>query len=191
MMTTEMEYEAKSLLTNEEYQTLQQWFGKKKAVTQMNDYYDTEAFMLKQQTAALRVRTKEQNATLTLKQQTEEGMVETHQSLHAEELALLNTGTLPDGAVKTAIEALLGNVPSFHHYGQLTTHRSTYPYKDGIICLDHSVYNNREDFEIEYEGTSMTQATTVLFELLQDQHIEYKPAKNKVARFFATSPYLS
>ncbi|MFS0787283.1 CYTH domain-containing protein [Shouchella sp. 1P09AA] len=190
-MTTEMEYEAKSLLTKEEYTTLQQWFGKKNAVTQTNDYYDTEAFMLKQQTAALRVRTKEQKATLTLKQQTEEGMVETHQSIHAEELALLKKGTLPEGAVKTAIEALLGNASSFHHYGQLTTHRSTYSYKKGMICLDHSVYNDREDFEIEYEGTSMTQARTVLFELLHEQQIEYKAAKNKVARFFASSPYLS
>lgn len=191
LMTTEMEYEAKSLLTKEEYEQLQHVLGKKQPLTQRNEYFDTQAFHLKDKTAALRIRTKEGKAVLTLKQQTDEGMVETHQKLEETDQALFLSGTLPEGAVKIAIESLLPNTCVFYPYGQLTTHRITYPYKDGLLCLDHSEYNHREDYEIEYEGTSMIQAVEVLTELLHQQQITCKPAANKVARFFSTSPHFT
>ncbi len=186
-----MEYEAKSLLTKEEYEQFQYVLGEKKPITQQNEYFDTVAFHLKHEKAALRIRTKEGKVVLTLKQQTDEGMVETHQQLKEADHALLRSGTLPEGSVKKAIQSLLPNQTSFYPYGQLITHRITYPYKDGLLCLDHSEYNHQEDYEIEYEGTSMTQAVEVLTELLTQQQITCKPAANKVARFFSTSPHFT
>lgn len=186
-----MEYEAKSLLTKEEYEQFQYVLGEKKPITQQNEYFDTDSFHLKHEKAALRIRTKEGKVVLTLKQQTDEGMVETHQQLKEADHALLRSGTLPEGSVKKAIQSLLPNQTSFYPYGQLITHRITYPYKDGLLCLDHSEYNHQEDYEIEYEGTSMTQAVEVLTELLTQQQITCKPAANKVARFFSTSPHFT
>ncbi|WP_078391738.1 CYTH domain-containing protein [Shouchella patagoniensis] len=183
-MTQEMEYEAKSMLTKTGYNKLIKVFPNNEPITQQNDYFDTLDFTLKQKGAALRVRHKKDTHTLTLKQSQKDGLLETHQPLTAEQINLLHNGQIPDGPVKRATTFLLGDKPHLHYFGSLKTIRTEINYRNGTLCLDHSLYNNTEDFEIEFEGSSIKHAEFELNHLLQQVGLESKKAKNKVARFF-------
>ncbi|WP_054710880.1 CYTH domain-containing protein [Bacillus sp. JCM 19041] len=186
-MTQEMEYEAKSMLTKSGFNKLINMFPNYEPITQQNDYFDTVDFNLKQRGAALRVRHKKDTHTLTLKQSEKDGLLETHQPLRAEQIDELHNGQIPDGPVKSATTSLLGYKPNLRYFGSLKTIRTEINYRNGILCLDHSSYNNTEDFEVEFEGVSITHAEFELTHLLQQLGLEPKKAKNKVARFFDDS----
>lgn len=62
-MAKEIEYEAKSMLSEAAYRQLTGKFGTK-AEKQQNDYYDTADFTLKSAGAALRVRRKKARPSL-------------------------------------------------------------------------------------------------------------------------------
>ncbi len=182
-MVKEIEYEAKSMLSEAAYRQLTEKFGTK-AEKQQNDYYDTADFKLKNAGAALRVRKKKGSSVFTLKAPAKGGLLETHQSLTRSEEQLLLTGTLPEGEVQLAIKGLIGTIPAVRHFGSLTTYRMEMPYKGGVLCLDHSLYAGTEDFEIEYEGQSLAHAESILTQLLAEADVPFVPAKNKVARFY-------
>lgn len=183
-MTQEMEYEAKSMLTKTGFNKLIKMFPNNEPITQQNDYFDTIDFSLKQKGAALRVRHKKDTHTLTLKQTQKDGLLETHHPLTTEQLNLLHNGHFPEGPVKMATISLLGDKPNLQYFGSLKTIRTEINYRNGTLCLDHSLYNNTEDFEVEFEGYSIEHAEYELNHLLQQLGLASKKAKNKVARFF-------
>lgn len=182
-MAKEIEYEAKSMLSEAAYRQLTEKFGTK-AEKQQNDYYDTADFTLKSAGAALRVRRKKGSSVFTLKAPANGGLLETHQPLTKSDEQLLLSGALPEGEVQSAIKELIGTIPTIRHFGSLTTYRMEAPYKGGVLCLDHSVYAGTEDYEIEYEGQSLEHAESILTQLLAEADVPFVPAKNKVARFY-------
>lgn len=184
-MTSVMEYEAKSLLIEEDFIKLKNYFQLQKSLSQQNDYFDTNDFLLKQAGVALRIRYKETQIELTLKKPVDEGLQEINQRLETNTAKkIYTTGTLPDGAVREAINSLIGSEQLIHCFGKLTTNRIEHPYDEGTLFLDHSEYGEFEDFEVEYEGYSMEHAQSVLISLLSDLHIKPIPAKSKIARFY-------
>ncbi|MBC3697800.1 CYTH domain-containing protein, partial [Bacillus pumilus] len=82
-MAQEIEIELKQLLMKEEFEQLKQHFQLKDSDfhTQTNYYFDTPQFDIKSQFAALRMREKNGQWVLTLKEPHEIGLLETHQTI--------------------------------------------------------------------------------------------------------------
>lgn len=190
-MSQEIEIEFKNLLTQEEFLRLIHEFvvNENDFNKQTNYYFDTEDFKLKQHKSALRVRMKKEGYTLTLKQQFEEHILETHQKLSKDIFdGLLKGKTLPDGAVSDVIKNNLGiNLSQITYLGELTTFRAEFPYKDGLLVLDENHYLGKIDYEIEYESADYKVGLKNFNDLLDEKEIPNRVTESKIARFFSES----
>ncbi|WP_216828270.1 CYTH domain-containing protein [Alkalihalobacterium elongatum] len=186
-MAREIEIEAKNLLTKEELQQLQDTFSinDSQFISQTNHYFDTLGFNLKERKAALRIREKNSEFMITLKQPNRVGLMETNQSVSKEEAEqMIRTGQLPDGEVKEDIETLKVPIGQFAYLGSLTTSRAEITVNEQIVVLDISQYLDTSDYELEVEGTSVEAVNSLFNSLLQQHNIPKRPTKNKIIRFF-------
>jgi Uncharacterized protein conserved in bacteria len=135
-MAQELEIEFKNMLTPEEFSSLCRKFNLDASsfFKQVNDYFDTPTFALREKKSALRIRHIDGRHDLTLKQPHESAILETHQWLSDEEsLNLIHFGIIPAGNVEQAITDMDINVDHLIHIGELTTLRTQFPYKNGQI----------------------------------------------------------
>lgn len=186
-MSQNIEIEFKNMLTQEEFQLLTIHFKiePKQFKKQINHYFDTNSFTLKEKGSALRIREKESWFEMTLKQPAQQGLLETNQKLtpsQAEEA--LSTGKLPDGVVKDTVSELIKDTESLLYFGSLTTVRAEIEYKEGLLVLDHSYYLNTEDYELEYEVTNESAGYGIFSRLLEDLKIPIRLTDNKIKRFY-------
>ncbi|MCM3573129.1 CYTH domain-containing protein [Mesobacillus subterraneus] len=186
-MSQNIEIEFKNMLTQEEFQLLTIHFKiePKQFKKQINHYFDTNSFTLKEKGSALRIREKESWFEMTLKQPAQQGLLETNQILtpiQAEEA--LSTGKLPDGVVKGAVSELIKDTEPLLYFGSLTTVRAEIEYKEGLLVLDHSYYLNTEDYELEYEVTNESAGYEIFSRLLEDLKIPIRLTDNKIKRFY-------
>ncbi|WP_078381408.1 CYTH domain-containing protein [Sutcliffiella halmapala] len=185
----EIEIEFKNILTFEEFTTLCSSFQVQAEdfFSQENHYFDTPTFSLKESGCALRIRKKENNYTLTLKQPANEGLLETHQVITEEEKAKMfeEEEGLINGDIFTILKDQLMIDPlSVRYFGTLKTNRVEFPYKNGLLVLDESHYLQTSDFEIEYEVSNYLEGQKHFQELLQAHNIPVRETKNKIARFY-------
>ncbi|MFD2705051.1 CYTH domain-containing protein [Salibacterium lacus] len=187
-MSRETEIEKKNLLTKEEFKRLCRRFNvnEDQFTRQANTYFDTEQGAVRTEGAALRIREKNKDMVLTLKQPAEEGLLETNQTLSPDETEAVMAGRLfPEGEVKQALtESLHIDPEHIEQLGTLETMRTEFPFKTGILFLDHSTYLDVEDFEIEIEGPSEKEVEILLYDLLKEQNIPERRTPNKIKRFF-------
>ncbi|MFB6465353.1 CYTH domain-containing protein [Cytobacillus sp. Hz8] len=186
-MSQNIEIEFKNLLTEAEFTALKTYFLFADAdfKKQENHYFDTVNFALKAKGCALRIREKNGQYEMTLKQPAKEGLLETNQTLSSEEAALiLQTGTIISGEVKSALKKLKVEPDSLQYFGSLTTERAEKYFKDGLIVLDFSYYLNTCDFEIEYEVNDYDRGKKFFEELLQEMQIPLRETANKIKRFY-------
>ncbi|WP_240374881.1 CYTH domain-containing protein [Bacillus piscicola] len=188
MMAQEKEFEKKNLLTSIEFNRLTQafQFQDEDFTLQVNTYFDTADFLLKEQRAALRIREKNGHFTLTLKQPAASGLLETHQTLtSAEAKYAFETGRLPAGETVSQIQSMSKiNMEDLKKLGSLQTKRAQVPFRNGTLFLDHSIYLDTEDYEVEFEASSIESAAAGLSQLLKKYRIESRPTPNKMERFF-------
>ncbi|THE12013.1 CYTH domain-containing protein [Bacillus timonensis] len=192
-MSQELEIEFKNLLEENEYHRLLSAFSidDEKRVTQENFYFDTAQFSLKNLGAALRIREKNGTYTLTLKQPTRRGLLETHQVITEEEAKqMLAGGPIIDGEVSTILNTLSINPMDVTFFGSLKTKRAEFEYKNGLLVLDKSYYLNKCDFEVEYEVTDEVIGKDIFEELLQQHHIPVRKTDNKIRRFYDQKKHL-
>ncbi|WHZ04546.1 CYTH domain-containing protein [Neobacillus sp. YX16] len=186
-MSETIEIEFKNLLTKVEYENLLKTFNvkEKDIVMQSNHYFDTPEFALKNLGSALRIREKKNNFELTLKQPAAVGLLETTQLLSANEFkAAIQQQIFPKGIVQERIEQLKIAFNKIVYFGSLTTKRAEFPYKEGLLVLDHSFYLNKEDYEIEYEVEDFQSGQLVFQGLLKQYEIPIRKTQNKIARFY-------
>lgn len=187
-MKQEIEIEFKNLLTKDEYhQLIQQYPFPKQAVKQINYYFETDTFALKKYKCALRIREKNNTSTLTLKEPHLDGLLETHIMLSKEEANKYVAGhtTLKHEMNKKLLT--IGVDPKeLKFFGQLTTYRKEYLYKDMILVLDHSFYNDQEDFEFELEVPEYDKGKRFFQDILDDVNIDIRKTPNKIERFFSS-----
>ncbi|MED1862821.1 CYTH domain-containing protein [Fictibacillus nanhaiensis] len=189
-MSQEIEIEFKNLLTQleflrliDEFDVQQEDFHK-----QTNYYFDTQQFELKHQRSALRVRTKNNEYTLTLKQKLDKHILETHQNVSKDIFRdLLKGQSLPSGEVTDQISKMNIDVKKITYLGELTTFRAEFPYKDGLLVLDENHYLGKIDYEIEYESADYTSGLNHFNELLTIKQISIRDTESKIARFFNES----
>ncbi|MGA9287892.1 MAG: CYTH domain-containing protein [Anaerobacillus sp.] len=188
-MSQEVEIEFKNMLTGEEYKTLLAAYriNKEEIKTQTNDYFDTKEFHIREKGAALRVRNKNGNLVLTLKEPATEGLLETHQTISNETFhSIQSSGVLPAGEVREQLKRL-GVQSLLVHLGNLTTHRAELQLTTGLLVLDHSEYLDQEDYEMEFEVSDFEKGKRDFESVLTKHHIPKREAKNKILRFFLAS----
>lgn len=118
-MTQEIEIEFKNLLTKSEFLKLSEALCMKEHdfKQQVNHYFDTKDFSLKQKKSALRIREKDGAFVLTLKEPAAVGLLETHQELAAPDLDVFK---IPEGSVKRQLEGLGINSEHICYFGTLS-----------------------------------------------------------------------
>ncbi|GAK11866.1 CYTH domain-containing protein [Geomicrobium sp. JCM 19039] len=143
---------------------------------------------MKERNAALRIRLKEDEMTLTLKIKMEDGAHEKHDRLPLESWSTETPlSALPDATVLSWLEEEWGiSKSSLLHLGTLSTHRATWNSDDGSYFLDHSEYLGTSDFELEFEGSSTSHVNLVLKQLAKTYPflLQNDDPSPKVKRFF-------
>lgn len=186
-MKQELEIEFKNLLTKEEFHRLASHFSVKEDdfITQENHYFDTPDFSLKNHGTALRIRKKKETYMLTLKQPYHDGLLESHQPLSSQEASrLLDGDTAITGEIAGLIQQLGIDVTRLVYFGTLATKRSQFPYKEGILVLDHSFYLNKDDYELEFEAADFHVGKQQFNDLLEQFRIPMRHTENKIRRFY-------
>ncbi|SEO50999.1 Uncharacterized protein YjbK [Amphibacillus marinus] len=190
-MHQEYEIERKNLLTKTEYEALLDFLNHShiEPIIQVNHYFETKNFDLKKRGAALRIREKNNQYTLTLKQPHKDGLLETHDSLtHAECKQWLKQQPVIKTNIANQLEQLSIPIEGLFYGGMLQTNRIEVSYLGGLLALDHSIYNNKEDYELEVEAPTVKLAESIMHDLLTKLSITRKDTPNKIVRFYQTLP---
>jgi|SRR5690625_2909114 len=184
----EIEIEFKNNLTKTEYTFLKRkWFLNEQPITQINHYFETNDFQLKEKGAALRIREKNNFFVATLKEDKSNYLLETHLPLSKKEyLAWIKGHIFIKDALQERLTELNININELNYRGYLMTHRLQLVKDQMTIVLDRSVYNGLEDYEIELEADDEQVGKAYFQKLLLENNIEIKPTKNKIERFFET-----
>lgn len=186
-MSNQIEIEFKNLVTEKEFMTLLDTFNvtNDDFFEQTNHYFDTAAFSLKQQHAALRIRELPERHELTLKIPQEIGLLEINQMINEEAAnQLLNANKFPFGEVHERLQEMGIQVIELRKFGSLTTKRAEKSYKDGLLVFDHSFYGDVEDYELEYECDQYEVGKEVFFHLLHQLNIPVRATDNKIKRLY-------
>jgi uncharacterized protein YjbK len=185
-MSQQIEIEFKNLLTEEEFDKLLNVFSVDQShfFQQTNYYLDTAHAELRQAKCALRIREKNGQFKLTLKQPVEHGLLETDQPISKEEFKAFNQNEgLPPGHVTEIIENLQIPLQSVNLLGSLTTKRAKIPYKNGELFFDESKYFQKRDFELEYEVDAYDDGENIFSNLLARYDIPVRNTPSKIMRF--------
>ncbi|MGP4077192.1 CYTH domain-containing protein [Halobacillus sp. K22] len=186
-MSQEIEIEFKNLLTKDEYDRVHQLypFESVEFVEQTNYYFETDDLKLRSQGAALRIRKKNDQWMLTLKQPHPEGLLETHDPLSENEADFwIQNRMVEKPNVGKQLDELGVSLEDLVFLGSLTTRRKEIEYKDTLLVLDHSLYYDKEDFELELEAKSKEQGKNVFMQILNQCNIPERETDNKIKRFY-------
>lgn len=186
-MSQNIEIEFKNLLTETEFTLLKDYLNMDESqfFKQENHYFDTVQFALKEHGCALRVREKDGQYELTLKEPHSEGLLETNQSLSSKEVkTMLEKHIIIDGPVKDRLRQFHIPLGEMTYFGSLTTKRAEKEYEGGLIVLDYSTYLNHFDYEVEYEVTDFQLGKEVFEKLLTQLKIPIRKTENKIRRFY-------
>jgi uncharacterized protein YjbK len=183
----QLEIEFKNLLTKEEFERIKGLFSFQPAdfKLQENTYFDTEDFALKKMGCALRIRGKEGKWEWTLKEPAAGGLLETTEKLTPDAAAqIAGQGRFPDGQLAGRLKELGIEPARLRPFGKLKTWRAEKNYNNGLLVLDHSVYLNKEDFELEYETGDPVSGERDFQQLLERCRIPRRKTENKIMRFY-------
>lgn len=186
-MVQEIEMESKNLLTKKEYNKLIDFFELRTedALSQINHYFETPTFQLKGKGAALRIRKKKDTWQLTLKEPYQDGLLETHDTLtEMEANSWINNKLITKPAVGEQLDSLGIDMQALRYGGSLKTNRIEVPYKQALVVIDYSIYNNTFDYELEVESDTRKKSEDVLNTLMDQLQISKKPTPNKIERFY-------
>jgi uncharacterized protein YjbK len=175
------------MLTKMEYERLLHYFniGQNELFSQENHYFDTPDFSLKASGTALRIRNKGGHYEMTLKQPAAVGILETTQLITDDEARVaIHHGRLPSGIIQKLIEEYKISFSTIEYFGLLITERVEFDYKKGLLVLDHSIYLNNEDYELEYEVENYQSGKEIFLELLEQFKIPTRKTENKIRRFY-------
>lgn len=186
-MSTNVEIEAKALVSKDEYLKLFNHFlplTNKAPYTQTNFYIDTKTFALRKDGSGLRIRKIKENYNMTLKVPLSYGLLEKNQEITFEEFQLMEANNrFPDGNIKEFLIMLGYDVNNLTIFASLTTSRLDYRYKSSLLSIDKNSYNGKVDYEIEMEDNSPLIAKQNLIEVLALEDIPFREnKKSKVVR---------
>ncbi len=163
----DIEIEKKSLISKELYDQLKSLFDAE-SFSQVNYYFDDDNHTLKTNNIALRVREKKDVIKFTIKDKRAQSSVnhciEVSDLIYKEDLnEIINNGVINS----TLINGYLSDVgfSKLKLIAKFTTHRIVKRFDDYKIFLDHTIFNNHEDYELEVEASNITKCSEVFAEL--------------------------
>lgn len=181
-MQSEKEIEFKNLLTKQEFECFVLFFqiDQKDFHTQTNYYFDTQNNFFKDNRMGFRLRVLRNKNELTLKRPIEEHVMEenTVEVSDFERDAIINQSTFPSIPFLQQFNL----VTPLLCIGSLQTNRVEIPFKNGTLFLDHSIYGQTEDYEVEYESSDVKYGKKVFHELLEEHNIPIRQTDKKIAR---------
>lgn len=177
-MATNIEIEAKALISKEDYNLVIKHLNadKYKKIKQINYYLDTDEFQLKNLGIGLRIREKD-DFVITLKAPLAEGLLEKNEQITWKQYEeLRDTNSFPDCGIKEFLKMLGFNPNDLRIVSSLQTERIEIPdfEEKGSLAIDKNTYNGIIDYELELEGNSLTKAKKYLKEICEQIGIEYK-----------------
>lgn len=187
-MAQEVEIEFKNLLTENEFKRLLNDLPfPSEGTVQTNYYFETADFSLKKHKSALRIRKKNDQYRLTLKEPLDIGLLETHDILTKQEAEAM-IGGQPVYKEETGQRLKNMNIllSDLNYFGSLTTIRREADYEGANIVLDYSTYHDTADYELEVEASSEELGKKVFDALLNKYNIPGRNTPNKIERFFST-----
>lgn len=179
-----LEIEMKTLLEKDEYQRLQEHFSGVTPITQKNYYLDTPDFYIRKHKIAMRIRTFENSAELTIKIPQKVGNMEYNQDLSLEEANYcLKECKLPQGMILDELTSRGLSTSGWVVLGCLTTVRYEKQTPIGLMALDQSHYFDIVDYELELEVENGDQGKLDFKDFLEANGIDYQKAPSKLVRF--------
>ncbi len=182
-MQKHLEFEFKSLLSQEEYERLIIKFKGNRLDLQTNHYFDTPRFSLKALACSLRVRERE-TFEITFKRKKNYNNIELTQAITAEEFEIMkNEGAIPEGDIANDLSSIV-NGQKIVNFMSLSTLRMFLPYMNGILFIDKSSYCGTSDYEIEYEASSYYNGKKEFIDIIKELEINYKKSDKKIKRAY-------
>lgn len=187
-----LEIELKTLLKKDEYNRLKDQFTGVTPVLQTNYYIDTPDFELREKKVAMRIRTFEDWAELTLEDWAEltlkvpqsVGNMEYNQKLQLKDAEnYLSKEELPQGLVLDELAKHGIQSKNWQVLGCLTTLRYEMKTAIGLMALDQSRYFDITDYELELEVENHEQGKQDFRQFLEKNQISYQKAPSKLVRF--------
>ncbi len=177
MMRTNTEIEYKTLVSEDQFNRLLSHFEVTSTVEQTNTYFDTPDRKLKAKKIACRIRVSDMIIEATVKEQTDEGILEFNHTLNAFDPEIFRTAEF-----KVLFERLDMREPLVE-VGKATTLRRIVDEKNGELCFDRTIFQNGVDFELEYEVKGDAEEGYCRFmEILAMENIPYMPSRSKMMR---------
>lgn len=178
-MATNIEIEAKVLITKDEYDKLMSIYEDKATdeFDQTNYYIESKDFDLKKLGVGLRIRKKARSYHLTIKAPLSEGLLEKKASITQEQYETFKTkGIFPDCDIKEYVLMLGFDPKDLKIISSLKTHRIEIPLEEGkhILSIDKNDYNKITDYELEMNSNSLARAKDKLKEICEENGITYK-----------------
>lgn len=184
MMSINIEIEAKTLVSKEDFLKIKQFLNLTDDlfVSQTNHYIDNPMGGLRKFGFALRIRELNKTYTLTLKSPMAEGSLEKHQTISLDSyLAFKDLQKFPEGTIKQFLTMFEFNTQELSIITSLTTKRIDTTFENRHVCLDQNFYNGKEDFEIESEESSIKSAAETLKKLCHQAGATY--AENNISKY--------
>lgn len=178
-MATNIEIEAKVLITEKEYNNVLTRFKSQviKEYDQINHYIDSDDLALKKLGIGCRIREKDNTYTLTLKAPMSEGLLEKDETLNKEQFnAFVKRNVFPECNIEDFIRMLGVDPTSLKVQTALTTHRVEVAYEDNTyeFSIDKNTYNDLVDYELEMAGASLSKAKEKLKSICLSTNTFYK-----------------
>ena len=185
-----LEIEYKVLVNKKDFNKLLEYLKQKysfESFTQTNVYYDTIDEKLHKKGISLRIRNYENSKEhlLTLKEKVQVGRLE-----HEYYVAKNSVRYFPQEIINI-IKKNNVDINEIINTARLKTTRTEFKIDDYLLCLDHSSYYKKEDYEIECEAKSMKTAQMIISILLKSLSISYIESNlSKTARAKEAKKYV-
>ena len=187
ILPKEIEIEFKNSLTKQQYEGLLSHFNivPSQIHHQVNHYFDTPDWQIKNLQSGLRIRQIGDYYELTLKEKSaaHTHLETTNELTQSEAEDFMNNGVIQAPDVEARLKALNIVASKLQLFGSLATDRVEIEYEGGLLVLDHSFYLQHDDYEVEYEAKEEQQGMVIFDQFLKQHSIEKKVTPKKIARF--------
>lgn len=180
-MNKNIEKEYKILVSKEQFQTLLNEYPKAVFKEQINTYYDSVDFMIREAHGAMRIRYIDNAYIFTLKMHSSKGLLEFEKEVEQNDSSIFQASE-----IKSLLDSYHLTGP-FQQITELKTQRAMIETEFAELCFDISEYNGHKDYEIEYEYKKEHDGFTVFNHLLRKIHLTYtKNCDSKIKRAMDT-----
>lgn len=176
----EREFEAKALISKQQFELLISKLEITEIRQQKNIYLDSNNFF-KNKNSALRLRIIDGQYIFSLKRQDRDGATEWNQNITAEQFQqIIDSKTIDFGIYNCPDNQVLSDLDIIC----IDTTRYVCSYQEQLIELDKTTFNKTIDFEIEIEADSLDAASQTMKQLATEFALDIKKSYPKIARYF-------